>query len=490
MAKLNPDRTTTKTVNKEGGPAYKLPLRERFVSALLTSLWAEPKFYGDNTPQLQEDIANMVVGKDREFVAQAAVYARETMNLRTVPIVVLAYLALHGQQFGKPYFREAMERIVTRADQIRELVAAVNSLEPGAAKKLKQLKLGLADAFGIFNEYQLAKYNGGKGTVTLRDCLLICHPRPENEERSALYERLLEGKMATPKTWETEISAKGNTAEAWDSLIAENKLPYMAALRNLRNLIQSGATKLPEVLTMLADPKRVAKSKQFPFRFYAAYKVLQGLGESNVRTAMHAVESALQSSVANIPMLSGRTAVLVDESGSMHSALSQKSSMRYVDAGNVLAAIVSQRNTDTVVIPFGEIAKIVNTLPGEPILTAADKFENAGVGHSTNAYLAVRQMIRESIKVDRIVLLSDEQLWDSNRSGGNFAEEVATYRKTINPDVWIHSIDLAGYGTTPISIRDKRVALYAGWSEKILSILSQTEAGTGGMIKDIETIRL
>ena len=47
-------------------------------------------------------------------------------------------------------------------------------------------------------------------------------------------------KLATAITWETELSAKGNNAEAWEGLINARKLPYMAALRNLRNIFLAG----------------------------------------------------------------------------------------------------------------------------------------------------------------------------------------------------------------------------------------------------------
>lgn len=43
--------------------------------------------------------------------------------------------------------------------------------------------------------------------------------------------------MATPETWETEISLKGNKAAVWESLLDHKKLPFMAMLRNLRNLL-------------------------------------------------------------------------------------------------------------------------------------------------------------------------------------------------------------------------------------------------------------
>ena len=47
-------------------------------------------------------------------------------------------------------------------------------------------------------------------------------------------------KIEIPKTWETELSAKGNKPEVWADMIMSNKLPYMAMMRNLRNILKSG----------------------------------------------------------------------------------------------------------------------------------------------------------------------------------------------------------------------------------------------------------
>jgi hypothetical protein len=40
--------------------------------------------------------------------------------------------------------------------------------------------------------------------------------------------------------WETQISLKGNKAVVWQQLIDNKKLPFMAMLRNLRNMIKAG----------------------------------------------------------------------------------------------------------------------------------------------------------------------------------------------------------------------------------------------------------
>ena len=47
-------------------------------------------------------------------------------------------------------------------------------------------------------------------------------------------------KLPTPETWETHLSHHGNKASTWEELIDHRKLPFMAMLRNLRNLIFTG----------------------------------------------------------------------------------------------------------------------------------------------------------------------------------------------------------------------------------------------------------
>ena len=86
-------------------------------------------------------------------------------------------------------------------------------------------------------------------------------------------------KLATPETWETQISMKGNKASVWEQLIDNKKLPYMAMLRNLRNMIKTGISEKHHqfIIKKLQDEGAVIHSKQFPFRFFTAYEVLDEL---------------------------------------------------------------------------------------------------------------------------------------------------------------------------------------------------------------------
>ena len=86
-------------------------------------------------------------------------------------------------------------------------------------------------------------------------------------------------KLKVPETWETQVSLKGNKATVWEELIDHRKLPFMAMLRNLRNLIISGISPAHHhrIIRKLKDEYSVVGSRQFPFRFFSAFEVLSEL---------------------------------------------------------------------------------------------------------------------------------------------------------------------------------------------------------------------
>ncbi len=65
----------------------------------------------------------------------------------------------------------------------------------------------------------------------------------------------------------------------WEELIDHKKLPYMAAIRNLRNLILSGVDTdhVNTVCKYLTNERAVAGSRMMPFKFFTAFDVLDDL---------------------------------------------------------------------------------------------------------------------------------------------------------------------------------------------------------------------
>lgn len=74
------------------------------------------------------------------------------------------------------------------------------------------------------------------------------------------------------------------------SLTADHKkLPFMAMLRNIRNMMKAGVSEKHHqwVIGKLTDEGAVVHSKQFPFRFFSAYTVLDELEADYTKHRKH-----------------------------------------------------------------------------------------------------------------------------------------------------------------------------------------------------------
>ncbi|XP_056092464.1 telomerase protein component 1 [Rhinichthys klamathensis goyatoka] len=101
---------------------------------------------------------------------------------------------------------------------------------------------------------------------------------------SGVWERERAGKrmkLKQPDTWECKLSQEGNKAATWEKLLDGKSLPFMAMLRNLRNMISTGISEKHHsmILNRLTSKNAVIKSRQFPFRFLSAYKVVLELSK-------------------------------------------------------------------------------------------------------------------------------------------------------------------------------------------------------------------
>jgi len=79
---------------------------------------------------------------------------------------------------GKEYVRRTLNEIIERPDDMTEVLAYyINTYGKPIPNSIKK---GLADSFGKFDEYQLAKYNR-KNAVKLKDILCLVHPKAKDE---------------------------------------------------------------------------------------------------------------------------------------------------------------------------------------------------------------------------------------------------------------------------------------------------------------------
>lgn len=474
MAKFN-SATTNKTVNKSGHVAYKMRDKEKLVTQILTSFFDEARFYGNNTEEMKQTIQS-VIKTDPQFVANLAVYARREFNMRSVSHVLIAYLA--HEVDGKPYTRKTVKAVCLRGDDATEIMACYLNLFgkpiPNALRK------GIEDVLQGFDEYTLAKYKGEGKVVKMRDLLCLCRPAPKTTEQSEMWKRCLNNELETPYTWETELSAKGNNAKTWEELIGSGKVGYMALLRNLRNILIANPSNVNKVLDTIQNPEAVRRSKQLPFRFLSAYKELKDIGGSRV---FDALENAVEASIANVPAIPGTTVIAVDTSGSMNATVSNKSNVRCYEIAMMLGLIANKVCDDSIFYTFNtEIEKYPLSRRNGILYTAA----HSRCGGGTDMYLPFERMTQDKINADRIIILSDNEC---NSGGGYYSSKPVQaladeYRRKTGNDIWVHAIDLQGYGTQQFS--GAKTNIIAGWSEKIFEFIRLAEQGEGSLEKAIE----
>jgi 60 kDa SS-A/Ro ribonucleoprotein len=89
--------------------------------------------------------------------------------------------------------------------------------------------------------------------------------------------------------------------------------------------------------------------------------------------------------------------------------------------------------------------------------------------------------------MDKVMIFTDCQLWDSNNSGSNMQKLWNVY-KVMTPGAKLYLFDLAGYGNTPVRAMQNDVFLIAGWSDKVFDMLEAIEKGESAVQKIKEMV--
>ena len=260
---------------------------------------------------------------------------------------------------------------------------------------------------------------------------------------------------------------------------------YMAILRNLRNMLEAGISRdhILKVAAAISDPEAVRRSKQLPFRFLSSLRAMEEMkGQADVSDMgelMTAVELASNEACTNIPVLPGTTVIFADMSGSMNSPVSAKSSVSCRDAASVLCGIVAKVAEHPYVVAFGTDVAPVKVARTDTVLGISKKALASNTkGFNTNGHRCVEWMIANKLVPDRVIFLSDMQMWNdgsSNDLGKNLADVWDSYLKSASgaKNTWVHCIHMNGYGDN--AIRGDRINLVSGFSEKVFTMIAQTE---------------
>lgn len=482
--------TAVKTHTHEGDVTNTLDDKSALFTLGVTNMVSEDTFYesAGTRDRKFRDLVHKVTKTDPDWMQRFIPWLRKEANMRSAAIVAVAEYVKAGGPNGRALVRNTLSRADEPAEILAYWTTQYGKRIPAA------LKRGVADSLsGLYNEYTVLKYDSQGHDFRMGDVIQLVHPNPSDPYESAVYkyaldrrykgndaevptnlerlaysqelvERVKTGHLPTAEeldragwTWERLSSYRKLDAETWESIIPT--MGYMALLRNLRNFDEAGISQesVEYVKSVLADPGRVAASRQLPFRFLSADKY------ADTRRWGATLETALNLSVQNVPEFSGRTLVLVDTSGSMTwRGISKNSSVTPMEIGAIFGAAVALKN-DADLVTFADYGKEITVPKNGNVLDVARKFRSGQVGHGTAINNAVRSHYNGH---DRIVVFTDMQWFP----GGNAA---------VNQAKFVHAFNLVGYNSSVDTSTPGRFQ-YAGWTDSLMNLMPLLERGQIG----------
>lgn len=512
--------------NRQGCAAYSLSDELRLIS-MLNTIKLEPQFYRSENQTMIElrDLIERIGLKDPYFVAQAIVYSRCLgEGMRSVNHLAAALLApfISGKEYAKRFYglwdkKEKKGGCIYRVDdmsEIKDVYAALNK-----STLSNSMKKGFAAVLEALDTYQLAKY---KDTVI--DMANLTHPKSAlskaeivvDGKKMKVIDALMKGVTVSADTWEVANSEAGQEvakavkagkltkAEAevtlanakndnWEAMLTEGKLGILAAIRNIRSMLNSPRKEVVDALCKLvSNGQAIRNGKIMPYQIDYAYEVVKKefSNSADGRRVMEALLKGYEYAVPNLAeALPGRTCVMVDCSGSMNTYCTQAGQRSNIatsaaeKAGLIAATIAKATNAD--VVRFGSHAEFYSYDPNESVFSLGRKIGHDNMGGTSipSAFELIRNAKRQ---YDRIILLSDNECNARSYWSGDWVS--GAYKKYVHDvaNPYVYAVDLASYGTTPIA--GDRVNYYFGYGFAMFEDIASKEFNPSAHIEAIRKI--
>ena len=406
--------------------------------------------------------------------------------------------------------RSLVSAVLQRADEPGEMIAYW--LSRHGRRIPISVKRGITDAIiRLYTERALLKYDTAEHPVRFGDVVDLVQPATHvpairGTWRYDLYGHAIDRRhgrdraipeplttlhsraalMAVPVEQRRDLLGQPGTADmlrtagvTWEALAGWLQGPLDATarsavipsmglfglVRNLRNLDEAGVPDqvAETVAARLADPVLIARSRMFPFRFWAVYK-----NTASLRWAQ-ALEQALVASLANVPTLPGRTLVLVDRSPSMFPghgfSAPNRSDISLAERAAVFGAAVALRAEQATLVEYGFTSRPVSFRRGGSLLRLVEAFDMIG---GTDTGRAVAAHYRGH---DRVLIITDEQTTYTGRPNAAAA---------VPDSVPVYTWNLGGYryGHGPSGIGQRHT--FGGLTDAAFRVVPLIESGRTG----------
>jgi hypothetical protein len=514
------NRETAKTAvtNFMGGNSYTLNPLDTLRIVAASSIFAEPQYYRNgldstkrvatfmsetehaifnemfedkNAVDVFTSTIDAALSHDFEGTLKLAVELRNTYNMRLNPAVIYVRATLHEGRVAYNEMHPGMMKAVgkTIANRPDDLTNQFDyyMFVKGSKKGLPSiLKRTWAERLEAYSRYQLNKYKG----KSLIDLVRLSHAN------SADIDELMQS--GTLKVTETEMTWEilKSAGKSWVEIMDQIRIPHMALLRNLRGIFtelteRGGKTEGRTLaIKVLEDLKVGVKGgKQFPFRYWSAYKAIKNVNIDNQQLVLDALEECMDIAVENMPKLPGKVACLSDNSGSSWGTMnSEYGSVTVAEIANLSSLITAKQSDEGYVGVFGDSLSVEPVSKRNGLLTqlkeTSERGRKQGGGTENGIWMFWDDAIKNKKHYDTVFIYSDMQaghgglygidsseykdfVYKGSRGRNSYIDVLALvkeYRKKVNPKVNVFTVQVAGYNNALLPENIYRGAVLAGWT--------------------------
>lgn len=493
-------------VNAAGGPAYALGPKAALARYAMTGCLSNT-FYVTAEDHLDRVVA-LAAACEPAFLAKLAIVARKDGFMKDMPALLLATLAARAD--GRAALKAAFPRVIDNGRMVRSFVQILRSGRLGR-KSLGTGPRNLVRGFlsdhapsWLFRQLAVGKDPSGA------DVIKMVHPRGPTPGHEALYGYLIGKVEAGSERWsalppvvrELEawkasrsqdppavpfelLTAKPLTGAAWAKVFRQGGWHFVRM--NLNTAIRHGALEADlglegHIAERLRDREAIGKARVMPYQILAAYV---HVSPDVPRSIVEALHDAAELAVDNVPVVPGRTLVVVDVSGSMSSSITgfqprkPQSLVRCIDVAALFAAAILRKNREAVVLPVDtRVHDGYRPEPRNTVLSEAQRLAGFG-GGGTALGLALHYANARKLKVDHAIILSDQESWADRAYVGGGPAETGTVTmhewevmRQASPGAKLVCIDLQP-GKTHQAIDGRDDILHvSGWSDAVFKVVS------------------
>jgi 60 kDa SS-A/Ro ribonucleoprotein len=506
-------RTTpqTDTLNSEISPAYSFRSEHALAQLVMTGC-LNGTFYATASNQADR-IITLAKESNPEFVGKLAVYARSEGYMKDTPALLLAVLSTQD----KEVFKQTFNQVIDDAKMLRNFVQIMRSGATGRSS-LGSLPKRLVNEW-LENQTPTALFKQSIGSSpSLGDIIKMVHPKPDTEERKALYGYLIGGKYERdalpviaqeyldyrdtregplPKVPFQLLDSLELTSDEWKQ-VAQNA-SWSMARQNLNTFARHGVFEdrilCETIARRLADTDLIDQARPFPYQLMVAYK---NASEEVPDIVKFSLEIAMERALKNVPQIEGNVVICPDVSYSMTDPVTgnrrgSSSSVRCIDVASLTASALLQKNRSATVLPFDNNVIDIDLSEAKSVLANADRLARKG-GGGTECSVPLSALNEANAKVDVVIFISDNESWvvEDTRGGTAMLHEWEALKQR-NPNAKLICIDIVPNETTQAPDKRGDILNVGGFSDQVFTIMNQFingELDDGGWTSKIEQIEI